>query len=293
MKNKTRTDTIATYYKQKWKVLKTWWHADKTLGIHFGYYDSTTKTFEDAIFRMNDYIADLLQLGATPKTVLDAGCGVGGTSIYLGKKFPHIHFVGVTITPEQVDLGKGFINQFQLKNVKIYLDDFHATQFPNNHFDAVFAVESVSYTHDIETFILEMKRILKPKGQLVVLDGFQSDVIPNPVLQTLFENYLYGRGYSKTNLPDLTSYSILLKKYGFHNIIIKDISNHVAKSQLRGLLIAIPFFFSYIVKRIITIGKYDREKNFFDYSMAVSLIAPLIALKHICRYYMTSANKMD
>ena len=251
MSSYKKIDNVASYYKEKWKIFERWWHAGETLGIHYAYYDKNVKNFKDAIFRMNELIGELLGLENKKSVkILDAGCGIGGTSIYLGKKYPNVQFTGITITHEQVEMGERFVNENNLKNVKIILGDFNKTDFPSNYFDGVFAIESVAYTEHIENFIIEMHRILKPGGRLVVLDGFQTKAIVNPVLKKINKSFLFGRGYQGSGFPHIVDYIESLEKNGFKNINYKDISKNVAKSQIRGIIIGIPFFFSYMIKKI-------------------------------------------
>ncbi|MCK5459050.1 MAG: hypothetical protein KAI20_04105, partial [Thermoplasmatales archaeon] len=66
---------------------------------------------------------------------------------------------------------------------------------------------------------------------------------------------------------------------------------NVARSQIRGIIIAIPFFLSYLIKRTLTFGKYNSKKNYFDFSMGAAVLTPIIALKQVSRYYITTANK--
>lgn len=294
MKENEQYCNVASYYEKRWEIFNKWWCTDETLGIHYAYYDENTRSFKDAIYNMNALVGRLLDLeGNKPKKILDAGCGVGGTSICLGKKHPNVQFIGITITPGQVKLGNRYIKQRKVKNVKINLGDFNKTEFPSNYFDGVFAIESVGYTENIEDFINEMQRVLKPGGKLVVLDGFRTEVQINPVVQKIHESFLFGRGYQKLDLPRLKTYVTLLEKKGFKEIYYKDISKNVARSQIRSIIISIPFFTSYLIKRILTFGKYNRRINFFDFSMGVPILTPIIAFKNVSRYYLTTAKNKD
>lgn len=288
------TSKIDLYFEEKWKIFEKWWCADETLGIHYAYYNEKTNNFKNAILNMNNLIAELLCLNKDkPEKILDIGCGVGGTSIYLGKKYSKNQFTGITSSSRQVQIGKKYIRENNLKNVKILPGDFNKTDFCNNYFDGAFAIESVGYNENIKDFVSEMYRILKPGGKLVVLDGFQNDMRINPVLKKIYESFLFGRGYQKKNLPLIDIYRKLLENNGFEDIYIKDISKNVAKSQIRGMIIGIPFFISYVLKYIFSLGKYNRSSNFFDFSMGVSVLTPIIALKNISRYYLTTAKKRD
>jgi len=284
---------VDLYFEEKWKIFEKWWCADETLGIHYAYYDENTRNFKNAIFNMNNLIAELLSLNKDkPEKILDIGCGVGGTSIYLGKKYSKNKFTGITSSSGQVQIGNRFVKENNLKNVEIVLGDFNKTDFCDNYFDGAFAIESVGYNENIKDFISEIYRILKPGGKLVVLDGFQNDMRINPVLKKIYESFLFGRGYQKQNLPLINIYRKLLENNGFEDIYVKDISRNVVKSQIRGIIIGIPFFFAYILKYIFSLGRYNGSKNFFDFSMGVSVFTPIIALKNISRYYLTTAKKI-
>ena len=56
------------------------------MGLHYGIWDYTTKTLAEAIINTNRQLAFLGKVSATDK-VLDAGCGVGGSAIFLAKYF--------------------------------------------------------------------------------------------------------------------------------------------------------------------------------------------------------------
>ena len=292
MNRERHNENIALHFERSWKIFEKWCYSGETLGIHYGYYTDTTRNFKDAVYSMNDFIGELLDLEHKKSaSILDAGCGVGGTSVYLGKKFPHVQFIGVTLSEGQVEMGQKFIREKDVTNCKILKGDFNKTEFPSNSFDGVFAIESVGYSENIADFVQEMKRVLKPGGILVVLDGFRTEVTINSILQKIYECFLFGRGYQKLDLPRLKFYIGLLENKGFTDIYHNDISDHVTRSQIRGIIIAIPFFVSYVLKKILTLGIYDSSKNYFDFSMGAAIFSPIIALKHISRYYLITAKK--
>src|SRR4029079_6118104 len=75
-------DAVVAYYDQTWLDYRLLWLNRRTLSVHFGYSDATTRGHADGLLKMNQVLADRagIQPGAR---VLDAGCGVGGSSIWL------------------------------------------------------------------------------------------------------------------------------------------------------------------------------------------------------------------
>lgn len=281
---------VEEFYENVWPEFVRWWCAEETLGLHYAFYEDGIRTFKEAILNMNDFVGRLLGLEEKELgDILDAGCGVGGTSIYLANKYPNSTITGITITPEQVELAKKFAQERNVNNVKFMLSSYANIELPDNYFDGVFALESACYAKNISDFIDEMYRLLKSKGRLVVIDGFRKDDIPlNPVMQKIYEGVCKDRGYAHP--PSLNTYTSHLKEKGFTGIIIRDISKNVSRSQLRSFLIGIPFFLSTSFKRL-KFGKYKLTEDFVDYSFGTSVPAAIVGLSGVVGYYAITAIK--
>lgn len=54
-----------------------------------------------------DFVDKMLEWSgvSAPQKVVDVGCGFGGTSMMLARKFPDAQIHGITLSPEQVKHG--------------------------------------------------------------------------------------------------------------------------------------------------------------------------------------------
>src|SRR5206468_3719870 len=78
----------------------TWfWMSSDSLAMHFGYYDETVRTHDASLLKMNEVLARYAQI-TSHDHILDAGCGVGGSAIWLARIFG-CQVKGITIVPEQ------------------------------------------------------------------------------------------------------------------------------------------------------------------------------------------------
>jgi len=284
-------ETVADYYERVWSRFVLWWEVEKTLGLHYALYDKGVKTFEQAVFNMSDYVGKLLDLDAsTEMNVLDAGCGVGGTSIYLAKKYPNLNFTGITITPGQLALANKFAEERQVDNTDFMLGNYLKTDFPDHNFNNVFALESVSYALNKKNFLKEMHRILKPRGRLAVIDTFFISSPNNFFMKKLHDLTCIGRGVPVDDDLILNDFISQMRKEGFKNIKAKNLSRNVARSQLRSFIIGIPFFFSSLIKYIITRGRCDLSKD-SNYYLGTSVLCALYGLTGAGKYYSVTAVK--
>jgi cyclopropane fatty-acyl-phospholipid synthase-like methyltransferase len=129
------------------------------------------------------YLAEVAGLKAGDR-VLDAGCGVGGSSIFLAKAFG-CRCVGITLMENQARLARGFAAA-ALRSIgtdspsrggsraRFAVNDFHVPAFKPGSFDAVWAVESFDHAADKEAWVATMFRMLKPGGRLILADGFRA-----------------------------------------------------------------------------------------------------------------------
>jgi MPBQ/MSBQ methyltransferase len=161
--------------------------------IHLGYYTAQEraagykkKDFKQAKF---DFVDEMLAwsaqggvVGASPGTVLDVGCGIGGTSRYLASKFPAARVTGITLSPNQVRRGTELAAERGLFNVDFRVMDALAMDFPDDSFDLVWACESGEHMPDKKAYVEEMVRVLKPGGTLVLATWCQREETPQAPL---------------------------------------------------------------------------------------------------------------
>ena len=105
--------------------------------------------------------------------ILELGSGKGFNSIFLAKSNTDSSFYGIDITPSHIMTARK--NSIDLVNLSFIQCDFQTTLFKNDYFDLIYDVESLCHTSDLKKTLLEIRRILKPKGRLILFDGFRLD----------------------------------------------------------------------------------------------------------------------
>lgn len=98
-------------------------------------------------------------LGSRKIKVLDIGCGTGALIGELGQ-YGDVH--GVDSSSLAVD----FCHKRGLNSV--VLGKIEHIPFPDNTFDLVIALDVIEHTKDDAVAILEIKRVLKESGQLII-----------------------------------------------------------------------------------------------------------------------------
>lgn len=290
METKDHEKLVGKFYDDYWSSIVWWKDSDETLSIHYGFYEKDIKTRKEAMYNMNDYVAKLLGLEKNkPMKILDAGCGVGGTSIYLAKKYSNVSFTGITIAPEQVKLATYFSNERCVDNTEFMLKSYLNTDFPDNSFDGIFALESSSYAQNHCDFVDEMFRILKPGGRFIVVDSFLRVDSLNPIMQKIYDEFCLGFGYA--TLPNLEKYKSYVKENGFIKIDVEDISKNVGRSVFKYSMAVFPFFLSNIIKRSLKLGRFNLKDDFVSYSRGSTILAGILGLSGAIGYFGISAVK--
>ncbi len=162
---------------------------------------------------LRELTVNLAQLGPGDQ-VLEVGCGTGTLSLAAKQKVgPAGKVDGIDMLPQMIELSRRKAVQASA-DVTFQLGSIDAIPFPANQFDAV--LSSFMIFHMSEEVrrrgILEIQRVLKPQGRLLVLD-----VTPpaNPV-QRVIANTFMG-DFMQHDLRELLP---LLETSGFNEIEI-------------------------------------------------------------------------
>lgn len=162
---------VEEYYDKCQRWYSLFYSDSKSLGMHYGFWEEDTRSKEEALTNQYREVKRLLSPGPGEK-ILDAGCGVGGASIWLAQQTA-AELTGITLSSVQVNLARKYAAQHGVGDrTEFHMANFFHTGFPDAYFHKIFAIESFCYSYPRpERVFTEMYRILKPGGTLVVSDG--------------------------------------------------------------------------------------------------------------------------
>lgn len=173
-------------------------HASRTVDPVAAYYDSNTRRFlrfggsgaaaaihrqiwapgvEDAagaFLYLNRWVAGAVQpalLLHQPPSLLDLGCGVGGTATWLAEQLG-APVVGVTNSAVQRDVAVERARRLGVEDrCQFLLADFMALPAVGP-LNAAYAIESFVHAPDAQRFFSQVSRQLLPGGRLLICDDF-------------------------------------------------------------------------------------------------------------------------
>ena len=150
--------------------------------VHLGHYGSPPEA-RDFRAAKADFVHELARwsgLDQLPKgsTVLDVGCGIGGSARILARDYG-LNVLGISISPGQIQRAQeltpaGLSCRFAVMDA---LD----LQLENGSFDAVWSVEAGPHMPDKQRYADELLRVLKPGGLLAVADWNRRDPEVKPL----------------------------------------------------------------------------------------------------------------
>lgn len=250
---------------------------------HFGFYPSKKPniTEKQAQTEMMDLLAKKLELRRTDR-VLDAGCGRGTTLCYLAKKY-ECNMTGIDLVDFELKIAQKKAEQLNLKaKTNFYLRDYSNTQFPDNHFDKVFTLETLVHSPNHANTLKEFHRILKHKGKLAL---FEYTISPqkdwNQYDKKMLDLINTGSAMMSLNKMLHKTFENDIRKSDFKIISFGNISDNIKPSLERFYRFAkIPYFF---------IKLFNLQKYFINGTAGVEFYK--MVLKGLVQYRIFIAEK--
>ena len=227
---------VSAYYKDAWSQYRLFWYSPASLALHMGFWEDGARSLTEALLQENKFLAETVGI-TRDDLVLDAGCGVGGSSIWIAK---HIGAKVIGIANDQglIDEARRNAEVNKVPDITTFeLQNYNHTNFPSDTFDVVWAIESFDYALDKRALFEEVYRLLKSGGRLIVADFFQNRDIRNRNEELIFDNITTTLAVHQTQWWG--EYLPIFKELGFKNVreldktsAVRPSSNHLYRVGL-------------------------------------------------------------
>ena len=214
------------YYDYTIPFYKVFWHKG-TNALHYGLWDTNTKTLPEALVNSNKILSEIGHIQESD-SVLDAGCGVGGSALWLAKH-KGCRVTGITISEKQKSKAVKYAERAGLSDkVEFLVKDFLNTGFPDATFTVVWGIESVCHAPYKADFLKEAFRVLKPGGRIIIADGFLGRELKDSE-QQMYQDFL--KGFALDNLSNAETFESDMGQVGFTNIQMWDKTKEIERTS--------------------------------------------------------------
>jgi tocopherol O-methyltransferase len=199
--------------------------------MHHGYYGVDGKQVKERRQAQIDLIEELLKWADVKgaENILDVGCGIGGSSLYLADKF-EANATGITLSPVQAARATERSLAMSLsQKTRFMVANAQEMPFDDNSFDLVWSLESGEHMPDKTKFLQECYRVLKPGGTLIMVTWCHRNTDKSP-LTTDEQKHLEDiyRVYCLPYVISLAEYEAIAWQLPLNHIRTADWSTAVA-----------------------------------------------------------------
>ena len=133
-----------------------------------------------------------ITLAPTTAKVLDAGTGTARIPILICQQRPQWQIIGIDLAQSMLEVGLKNVTQANLQQqISLELVDAKQMPYSDGQFDLVISNSIVHHLPDPLPFFLEIKRVLKPKGAIIIRDLIRpaNEEIINSLVEGIGSDY--------------------------------------------------------------------------------------------------------
>jgi SAM-dependent methyltransferase len=234
---------VREYYDRNTGRFLHWGKDQGTFNIHGALWPPEVRSLGEAMNYANELVAREIERCPYPvHRVLDLGCGVGGTLLYLGRRLPGLRLLqGISLSPVQADHARRRVPENQRNRFLIAEGCF--LQLPAERFqtDFCYAIEAFAHGPDPERFFGVQAQVLPPGGRLVLIDDCLSDAMPSRDLSARHARLLdvYRRNWLLPGLRGVTALNSIADAKGFRLIRDRNLTPYLRLGRPRDRAIAL------------------------------------------------------
>jgi len=234
-------------------------------------YNQKRKIDKATLNEIVDSVSDGLKIKVSCK-ILDIGCGSGRILLPLAIRNPSTKFIGLDVSEEMLNSLNTELSENKIGNITtIKHDASERLPFGDNEFDSVLLYHSYHIIKNKEFLAKEVKRILKPQGNLLIASTSHTQLATTLNYKYIPEMLI--KEFQRT--PDIVNVVKTFKKTGFKLNKMKEITIRKSFKDLdewinflkQRPISALTFFDDERLKQLLSKMKKNLESNFGNFAI--------------------------
>jgi tocopherol O-methyltransferase len=216
---KTLRDKIREHYDLASPFYRELWGQH----IHHGLFTTGRETVAEATDKLVEFLAERCG-AAVGARLLDVGCGLGGSAIWLSQK-RGCKVTGINLSPVQIAMAEESARDLENKP-RFLLADANELSI-EGRFDIIWAIESLSHLDRRDNFFSRASDLLVRGGRICIADWLKDDNLSGPDRESYIRPIEEGM---LVLLPDLSEYKRHIDASHLRLLYYEDLSAKVART---------------------------------------------------------------
>jgi MPBQ/MSBQ methyltransferase len=178
--------------------------------VHLGHYGDPPRPRDFRKAKV-DFVHELVRWSGLDRlppgsTVLDVGCGIGGSARILAEEYG-FEVLAISISPSQINRARALTPPSLESRCRFAVMDALHLPLEEGSFDAVWSVEASPHMPDKQRYADELLRVLKSGGRLALADWNRRDPLDRPY--SSFETWVMRQLLEQWAHPEFASIASL------------------------------------------------------------------------------------